>query len=60
MEFSITFGTVNSGWSIVYIKGPRVIISKNIAFLSLKIEFVLADSTDPDTMPHLDHHCLPR
>ena len=28
MEFPIKFDTVMSGWSIVYIKGSQVIISK--------------------------------
>ena len=37
------FDFVKSGWSIVYIEGSQVIISKkNIIFLSLKIDFVLA------------------
>ena len=29
MEFSIKFDTAKSGWSIVYIEGPQVIILKN-------------------------------
>ena len=58
------FDTVKSGWSIVYIEGFQVIISKNIMFLSLKIDFVIANSADPNEMPpyaafHLDIHCLP-
>ena len=37
---------------------------KNIVFLSLKINFVLANSVDPDEMTyyaafHLGLHCLP-
>ena len=28
MEFSIKFDTVKSGWSIVYIEGSQVIVSK--------------------------------
>ena len=52
MEFSIKFYTVKSRRSIVYIKGPQVIISKTIVFLSLKINFVLANSADPDEMLH--------
>ena len=37
----------------------------NIVFLSLKINFVLANSADPDEMPHnvaflLGLHCLPK
>ena len=45
------FDTVKSGWSIVYIEGIQVIILKrNIVFISLKIDFVLASSADPDEM----------
>ena len=64
MECSIKFDTVRSGWSIVYIEGSQVIISKK--YLSfLKINFVLAKSADPDEMPHyaafhLGLHCLPK
>ena len=40
MEFSIKLHTIKSGWSIVYIEGSYVIISKqNIVFLSLEIDF---------------------
>ena len=65
MGYSIKFDTVKSGRSIVYIKGSQVIISKNIVFLSLMINIVLANSADPDEMPHyaafhLDLHCLAR
>ena len=52
MEFSIKFYTVKSGWSIVNIEGLKVRISKNIIFLSVKIDFVLANSADPDEMLH--------
>ena len=47
-----------------YIKGSQVIISaKNC--ISLKIDFVLANSADPDEMPHyaafhLGLHCWPK
>ena len=57
MDFSIKFDAVKSGWSIVYIEGSQGIISQN-----LKIDFVLANSADPDEMPHSYHlglHCLP-
>ena len=65
MEFSIKFDTGKSERSIMYIKGSQIIISKNILFLTLKIDFVLANSADPDEMPHyasfhLDLQCLPR
>ena len=49
MEFSINFHTVKSGWSIIYIKGSKVVISKKC---SLNIVFVLANSVDPDEMLH--------
>ena len=63
IEFPIKFDTVKSGWSIIYIEGPQVIISTKIVFLSLKIYFVLANSVDPDEMLqyaafHLGLHCL--
>ena len=51
MEFSTKLHTIKSRWSIVYIKGSKVIISKDIIWLSLKIKFVLANSADPDEMP---------
>ena len=65
MGSSIKFDIVKSVRSIVYIKGSLVIISKNIVFLSLKIDIVLANRADPDEMPHyaafhLDLHCLAR
>ena len=41
------------GWSIVFIERSQVIIYNKIVFLSLKIIFVLANSADPDEMPHL-------
>ena len=43
MEFPIKFGTVKSGWSIVYMEGSPVIIW---LFFFLRI-FVLANSEDP-------------
>ena len=62
MEFPIKFDTIKSGWSNVYIEGSQVIIS--FVFLSLKIDYVLANSAYPDKMPHcaafhLGLHCLP-
>ena len=61
------FDTVQSGWFIAYIEESQVVISpKTIVFLSLKINLVLANSADPDEMPHdvasfhLCHHCLPK
>ena len=65
MEFPIYFDTVKSGWSIVYIEGSHIIISKKNIFLSLKINFALSNSVNPDEMPHhaafsLGLHCLPK
>ena len=50
MEYPIKFDTVSSGWSILYIEGVTCIFffKTNIVFLSLKIDFVLANSADPD------------
>ena len=65
MEFSIGLHTIKSGWCIVYYEGLQVIISKNLLLFSLKIHFVLANSEDPDEMPHnvafhLGLYCLPK
>ena len=51
MELPIKFDTIKSGWSIVYIEGSEVIISQKYIF-SVKIDFVLANSADPDEMQH--------
>ena len=50
MDFSFWFFTTNMGWSIVYIAGSQVKISKYIAFLTPKIDFLIANSADPDEM----------
>ena len=63
---SIKFDTVTckSGLYIVYFEEFQFIISKKyIISLSLEIDFVLANSADPDEMPsdgalHLRLHCL--
>ena len=62
IEFSIKLHTIKSGWSIVYIEASQVENFKNIAFLSLKIDFVSANSAEPDEMQHyaafhLGLHC---
>ena len=49
------------GMVYLYIEGSQVIVKKN---LFLKMYFVLANSADPDEMPHdvafhLGLHCLP-
>ena len=58
MEFSIKLHTIKSGWLIMYIEGLQVKSSQNIVFLSLKIDFVLANSADPDEMPHNMWHFI--
>ena len=48
----------------MYILGPQIMISKKkYLFISLNIDLVLANSADPDEMPHraafhLGFHCL--
>ena len=49
----------------LYLGGHRLQFSKNIVFLSLKVDFVLTNSADPDEMPHyaafqLGLLCLPK
>ena len=63
MNSSFLLYKIYLGWSIVYIEGSQIIISKKYCFLSLKIDFVLANNADPDEMPHyvafhLGLHCL--
>ena len=45
------------------LRGHRLLFPKHIVFLSLKIDFALANSADPDEMPpcvafHLGLPCL--
>ena len=59
------FDAVKLGWSIVYIEGLQDIISKNIIYLSLRINFVLANSADLEEMPcyaafHWSLPCFPK
>ena len=54
--------TISMILSILYFKGSQIEISKKNVFLSLKIVFKLANSADPDEMPHyaafhLGFHC---
>ena len=50
----------------IYIEGSRDYkFTKNVVFLSLKNDLFLANSADPDEMPHyapfhLGVHCLPK
>ena len=54
MDSSAWFNTKNNnlGWYIVYQGMSQVIIKRNIACLSLKIIFVLANTVDLDEMSH--------
>ena len=52
MEFSIKLNTIKSEWSTAYSEEPTVIISKTIMFFFFKIDFVIANSADPEEMPH--------
>ena len=59
MECSIKLQTIQSGWSIVFLRGNMLFL-KNVFF---KTDFVLANRPDPDEMPHdaafhLSLHCL--
>ena len=48
MECSVEVDTIKSGWSIVYLEGLHVNISKKIeSFFSLMIDFVLTNSVVP-------------
>ena len=65
IDYSFWFNTIKLEWSIVYIEGSQFIISKRYCICSLKIDFVLANSADPDEMPHhaafhLGLRCLPK
>ena len=63
MDFSIKFDTVKSGWSIVYIEGSQVIISKkSIVFLSMGGQWLSGRVLDsrqkgPGFEPH-QRHCV--
>ena len=55
-EFSINLHTKKPGWSLVYISGSQVLICKKLfpkkfCIFFPTINFVLANSVDPDEMP---------
>ena len=67
LEFSINLHTIKIGLSILHIEGSQItfFFRKAIAFLSLKINIVSANSADSDKIPHyvafhLGRHCLPK
>ena len=55
MDNSQKFGTVMSGWSVLYIEGSEVIFSQKFIFLLFKVDFIFANNTDPDEMPIMRH-----
>ena len=60
MEYSLKFDTVKQDGPLYILRDDRLQFQKNIAFLSLKINFVLANSSYPDDAAfHLGFHCLP-
>ena len=63
MGFSIKLYILKSGWSIVYILGSQVIISKDVYFFLGRSILSLVNSADQDEMPHyaafhLGLHCF--
>ena len=65
MKFPQSYIILKSGRSIVYIEGSKDVISKKMLYFfpNLKMGFVLANSVDPDEMPHyaefhLGLHCF--
>ena len=53
MEFSLKIDTDKPGWSTMYIEGTQDIIFPKNVFLSLKIDFVLANCTHSISGPRL-------
>ena len=51
MEFSIKLNMVQDG-ALYILRGNRLLFLNNIIFLSLQINFVLANSADSDEMLH--------
>ena len=43
-EYFIKLYSFESGWSIVYIEGSKVILSKSVSFLSLTADIVWANN----------------
>ena len=65
MDFPIQINTIRMGLSIIYFKESEVKIQNNYELQSLRIVIILANSVDPDEMPHfaafhLGLHCLPK
>ena len=65
MDSSFWIDTINLGYTIVHIKGCRVIIFKKYCILLSEDLFTFTNSVDPDEMQHyaafhLDLHCLPK
>ena len=52
MDFFIHIKAIRMGLSILYLKGSQVGITNHGVFLSLRIDFTVANSVGPDEMPH--------
>ena len=65
MDFPVHIDTVSMGLPIMYFKRSQVEFLIYDVFLSLKVVFILVNSSDPDEMQHyaafhLGLHCLPK
>ena len=56
-DLTIKFNAIKSGWSILYIEGTQVILSKMLYYLSLK---TLSKRCRSLAAFHLGLHCLPK
>ena len=65
MEFPLRLIQLSQDGPLYILRGNRLSFTQNIIFLSLKIDFVLANSADPGEMSpyvefHLDFHIMPK
>ena len=60
MEFSKKLPTVKAEWSIVYLEGLQIVVSKKYCIFFSEYLFWVANSADPDEMLLLGLHCLPK
>ena len=68
IDYPIINDTISMGYSLLYLRGHRSNFLNYDAFMSLKIVFILSNSTDSDEMAHYVHyvafhlclHCFPK
>ena len=60
LDIFAKFNKVNGGQLQLYFLTGHKSYFRKKCILSLTIDFVLANSVDPDQMPHLGLHCLPK